>query len=302
MSRLATLQVTRALHCNLNTRALGPAAAVYENGLGFVSRMRTRSEQGDSKCLGIETPTDSTAQFLFDHRGGRVGPAIELAEWESPPTSGDSYGKPTAVGMHALGVAVPSAPAAVAQLASAGATTAPRVSSAVDAVVRDTDGVEIDLVAGAVAGDGTTLAYVRLNCADLERSTAWYEALGLERAGGGETEVWKGDDLAGGGADVPTQRLTFGDPSGFELKLTAWPGTPADGRAHEDANHRGLYRMALGVDDVRDAVTRARTDDRLDPSDPEYIPLPDTPLGGLWVSFLQDPDGVTVELVERPAG
>jgi hypothetical protein len=60
--------------------------------------------------------------------------------------------------------------------------------------------------------------------------------------------------------------------------------------------------MALAVDDVRETVASARADDRLDPSEPVHIPLPDTPLGGLWVSFLRDPDGVTVEFVERPVG
>jgi len=300
MGRSPAVRVTRALHCNLNTCVLAAAAAVYEEGLGFRTRMRSRSEQGDSRCLGIQSPTDSTVWFLFDHRGGRVGPAIELAEWETPPTGGESYDEPTAVGMHALGMSVSSVAVAAEQVIAAGATRTGRSSSNVDAVVLDADGVAIDLTTGA--GDGVALAYLRLNCADLERTTQWYEAIGLTRAGPLDIERWKDPDLPGGGADVPTQRMTFGDPSGFELRLTNWPGTPSNGGAHNDANHRGLYRMAMAVDDVRETVASAQADDRLDPSEPVHIPLPDTPLGGLWVSFLRDPDGVTVEFVERPGG
>jgi hypothetical protein len=55
--------------------------------------------------------------------------------------------------------------------------------------------------------------------------------------------------------------------------------------------------MALAVDDVR-AAYEARAD-TVQIKAPEYVPLPGTPLDGLWVSFLRDPDGVTIELVER---
>jgi catechol 2,3-dioxygenase-like lactoylglutathione lyase family enzyme len=300
MGRAPAVRVTRALHCNLNTRALPAAAALYEDGLGLRTRMRSHAEGGDSTCLGIPTPTDSTVWFLFDHRGGRTGPAIELAEWTTPPTVGETYDAPTAVGMQALGFTVGDVADSVERLVAVGAQRTGYTASAVDAVVLDADGVAIEIVGEESAGDAATISYARLNCVDLEHTVEWYEALGLSRVGAVEIEAWKRADLPGGVAEVPTQRLTFGDPSGFELRFTMWPGTSRRGRAHDDANHRGLYRMALAVDDVRAAVAAARADATLDPGDPVFIPLPDTPLDGLWVSFLRDPDGVTVEFVERP--
>jgi hypothetical protein len=57
--------------------------------------------------------------------------------------------------------------------------------------------------------------------------------------------------------------------------------------------------MALAVPDVRAAVEAARRSDYIEASDATLIPLPGTPLGGLWVSFFRDPDGVMVEYVER---
>jgi hypothetical protein len=86
----------------------------------------------------------------------------------------------------------------------------------------------------------------------------------------------------------------------YSLLLLGWCGTPAHGTAYPDANHRGLFRMALAVDEV--AAARAELDPdllhRID--DPVWCEMPGTPLGGLKVQFLKDPDGVTVELVERP--
>ena len=66
------------------------------------------------------------------------------------------------------------------------------------------------------------------------------------------------------------------------------------------ATPAGLFRMALAVDDVRAAYEGCA--DAVQIGEPEYVPLPGTPLGGLWVSFLRDLDGVTVELVERSTG
>jgi len=57
--------------------------------------------------------------------------------------------------------------------------------------------------------------------------------------------------------------------------------------------------MALAVPDVRVAVEAARQSGVIEASDASFIPLPGTPLGGLWVSFFKDPDGVMVEFVER---
>jgi catechol 2,3-dioxygenase-like lactoylglutathione lyase family enzyme len=292
--------VTRALHCNLNVRDVAAAAAVYRDALGLRVVMRSRPVGADSSVLGLDAPTDSRVWFLYDHRGGRVGPAIELVQWDTPATIGSASSNPADVGMRALGFRVPSVAAAADRIQAAGGERTARASSFTDAVARDADGVDVDLVAAGHAERAATMAHVRLNCGGLERTTQWYEALGLRRAGGVDTEVWTEAPDAYGREAVPVQRLTFGDRSGFELRLTTWPGTSPTARARQAANHRGLFRMAFAVDDVDAAVATARRHPRLEAADPEYLPLPGTPVGGLRVAFLCDPDGVTVELVERP--
>ena len=131
---------------------------------------------------------------------------------------------------------------------------------------------------------------------DLSVTTAWYQSLGFKALGGPVVARYESEDPAWSG-EVTVQRLAPGALANVELQLTRWEGQ-APGRAHDRANMRGLYRMACGVEDVRAAVATAP--EGVEPGEPVFIPLPGTPLGGLWVAFMQDPDGVTIEFVERP--
>jgi catechol 2,3-dioxygenase-like lactoylglutathione lyase family enzyme len=287
------MAVSGAMHCNLNVRSMVEAVPVYE-ALGLQVRMRSRSEGADSTAMGIARCTDSDAWFLYDHRGGRSSPAVELVEWTDPVTAGDAYASPELVGMQALGFEVPSVGEALAAVVAAGATPCEIGPAAVDAVVADADGVRVELTAADVPA--ATLRYVRMSCADLDATTRWYEQLGFS--------VGAVLPLAVGGPQGPIEvqerQLSIVGSSPLQLRLDRWPGTASTDRAHLDANHRGLFRMAMGVPDVRAAVAAARQVG-VDASDAAFVPLPGTPLGGLWVSFFRDPDGVMVEFVERPA-
>jgi catechol 2,3-dioxygenase-like lactoylglutathione lyase family enzyme len=308
MSGAREMRATQVLHCNLNVVDIEAAATFYEHALGLSVLMRSESTDGDSTALGVDGPTHSIAWFLYDHRGGRAGPAVELVEWRRPPTAGSAYDDPTAIGLQALRFAVPSAEGAATALVDAGATRTDRVANAddgttddgttddgstIDAELCDLDGVRIEL-AESPAATAPTFSGVRLSCSDVETSTGWYGALGWERVGPTARLRWSDREV---GATV--QRLALATHP-FELHLTGW--ADAGGRAHLHGNDRGLFRMALAVDDVRAACAQAARDGIIDVGEPEYVPLPGTPLGGLWVSFFRDPDGVMVELVERATG
>ena len=283
-----------AFHCNLNVRELSAAARVYEEGFGMRVAMRSRAPR-DSRAFGLTDQTDGEAWFLYDHRGGRVAPAVELMHWSDPPTKGSAYSSPRDVGMQALGFTVPSVHDAVAALRSAGATRAVgrRPGSVADVVI-DADGVPLELIADI--GSRATFRHVRLVCSDLNRSADWYGTIGFEPVGSRRTVSW---DTDAGDGEVDELTVALGPPGGFSLQLTSWPGPGSSGIAHQSPNHRGLFRMALRVDDVSAAATAARAAG-IDASDATFIPLPGTPLGGATVSFFRDPDGVTVELVENP--
>jgi len=298
VTQVGALQATQVLHCNLNVVDVARAAAFYEQGLGMRVRMRSEAPAGDSTPMGIDGATHSVAWFLYDHRGGRESPAIELVQWLRPRTAGCAYDDPTAIGMQALGFAVPSVGEATAALVAAGAAPTGRTASvgdgaSVDAELLDLDGVRLELTdEGSIAAP--TLTRVRLSCADLDESAAWYAELGWGTVGDAAGIRWN---------DEPTnvvRRLSL-PTHPFELHLTAYAGSARREHAHQRGNDRGLFRMALAVDDVRAAYEEAQGP-RVQMGEPQYVPLPGTPLGGLWVSFFRDPDGVMVELVERATG
>jgi len=289
------LRAAGALHCNLNVRALASAVGVYE-ALGLRVKMRSRAEGQDATAMGLAGSTTSEAWFLYDARGGRGAPAVELVEWIAPKTSGEAYGHPGEVGMQALGLDVPDVSDAVRAAAAQGARPRPGGPAGVGAVILDADGVALELSPAAV--ESPILRYARIVCANLERSAHWYGMLGFDPIGTENTIHW---DHAGEAADVIEQRLSLAGPAPLELRLTTWPSRPPS-TAHSRASDRGLFRMALAVPDVRVAVEAARQSDTIDASDASFIPLPGTPLGGLWVSFFKDPDGVMVEYVERSLG
>ena len=292
MSDAIGLRAIGALHCNLNVATLAGAVGVYES-LGLRVKMRSRAEGQDASAMGLGDSTTSEAWFLYDARGGRGAPAVELVEWIAPKTSGEAYGHPGEVGMQALGFDVPDVSDAARAAIDQGARPRPGGPAGVGAVVLDADSVALELSAAPV--ESPVLRYARIVCTDLGRSVRWYGMLGFDPIGTEGTVRW---DHAGEAADVVEQRVSLAGPAPLELRLTAWPSRPATA-AHSRANDRGLFRMALAVPDVRVAVEAARHSGAIEASDASFIPLPGTPLGGLWVSFFKDPDGVMVEFVER---
>jgi catechol 2,3-dioxygenase-like lactoylglutathione lyase family enzyme len=285
------LRVTGALHCNLNVASLAVAVPVYE-ALGLTVKMQSKAVDQDSTALGIPRNTASDAWFLYDHRGGRGGPAVELVEWVDPATAGPTYPDPTHVGMWGLGFEVVDPVTVAASLIDAGASPCDEWPASIAVSVTDADGVAVELFGGDVPS--ATLRHVRMSCASLDVTARWYEQLGFA-VGHERTSPWARP--GGEVVDVCDRSVTLAGPPGLTLRLTQWPA-PTSSRAHADANHRGLFRMAFAVPDVAAAVAAAR-EVGVEASDATWIPLPGTPLGGVWVSFLVDPDGVMVELVER---
>jgi catechol 2,3-dioxygenase-like lactoylglutathione lyase family enzyme len=127
---------------------------------------------------------------------------------------------------------------------------------------------------------------------NLEASVRWYGLIGFEPA-----DRYDDVKVEEGVVSVASLRPRA-DPS-LSLELTAWSSPEVTGSPIGPANHVGIYRIALAVDDV--AAARAELAAVLpDVPEPIWVPLPGTKLGGVTVLFLTDPDGVVVELVERP--
>lgn len=273
-----------AMHCNLNTVDLSATESFYRVVAGVEPRFRSIGTDQDATMMGLGRRTSSVTAFVWDERGPRAAPALELVGWSDPGTVAPLPGD--RAGFAAIGYRVPDLEVVRPSLTALGATSGTVVARGRDLdalLLTDPDGVPVEVVeiGGAeVDGAGPALAYERLDVTDLARSLAWYAFIGF-------SVVHRADTSA---------TIALPEDPTFTLELAERPHlAPSPDRANE----QGLYRIALAVEDVDEAAGALRA---LDPEtpDPVFIPMVDTPTGGFTVLFLRDPDGTVVELVARP--
>lgn len=109
--------------------------------------------------------------------------------------------------------------------------------------------------------------------------------------------LWAGDDAHEVSAEVA---MVAPDEQSFALIFETWDGPRPLGPTYGAPFHQGLHRMAMAVDDVHDAW-QALVRVGLAVQPPYTFPLPDTKITeGLTILFIRDPNGILVELVERP--
>jgi catechol 2,3-dioxygenase-like lactoylglutathione lyase family enzyme len=295
----ALVEARRFLHCCFCCPSAEATARLFTDALGLQVTMQTSAGRTDGRILGLPGEMEADTRFAYDARGPRVSPAIEIQQWIDPPLVGEAYPSPNHVGFHAIGIGVGAFDDALARAAKHGATVESRGDGV--ALLRGADGVAIDIVADPSLGpDESRLRHLRATCSDLDRSIAWYEALGfavIER----EDDLHAPSARFGLGAEglVAAARLRLPDEP-FELLLHQWREPAATGTPYGEANHRGMYRTAICVDDTRAAhrllVDRGWTFDAA----PEVVELQGTPVPDMWIAFLSDPDGLPYEFVERP--
>jgi catechol 2,3-dioxygenase-like lactoylglutathione lyase family enzyme len=290
------VQVHSLLHTNLNTVDVSAAAAFYAELLQLRPGMKTARTAADGRALGVAGTPVTECWFLYDHRGPRTAPAVEVLEWETPATVGAHPAEPHHIGISSLGYTVPSLSRAREQAARHGRPWAGlpewpvRGSRVAAARTTDLDGVLIELIERPA--EAPVFSHLRINVTDLDASVAWYEHLGFKA--GATERVAEADDTVFSYASM----VTDGDPS-FSLELTQWQDPKGTGLAASPAYHRGLYRIALGVDDVNAAYGQLSATAAEPLPAPQFVELPGTRLGGVTVLFLRDQDGVVVELVGR---
>jgi catechol 2,3-dioxygenase-like lactoylglutathione lyase family enzyme len=276
------------LHVNLNTADPQGALAYYVGNWGLRERMHTRDDRGDWSFAGYRDPVDSEAWFLYDDRGPRVAPALELVTWYRPPVIGQPQAAVNRVGVAAIGLGVPAGRHAVTP--EAGVIT---VDGTTRDLVFDADRVVVELVGHD--DDVVRLRHLRIGCSDLSESLRFYTALGFEQVAGPAPTV-----LAVGGDTVTGSTLSLALPSRSVLvELTTWDELVASDRSPLPFWHRGPVRFALAVPSL-DSAAEALRRDGIDPGVRLNFPLPGTAIGELSVNFLRDPDGLHVELVDRP--
>ena len=219
------------VHVNVNCCDLERSLAFYRDILGLQPVTRTAPEQPQpGTAFGLEAAQWDA--WMMAGPEGFGAPVIDLLEWIVPePVERDDGGT---VGFCRLRVGGGAAYAALA----------------------DPDGLAIDVRPGPAGLTGVTVA-----CSDLERSTAFYRALGL---------------------------------SGF-VELVEGAGA-----APRAANTLGAWRLALATEDIdADVAELTRAGVRCLSEPAEMSMGPGLPV--LRFVLFPDPDGAMLELIERPA-
>jgi catechol 2,3-dioxygenase-like lactoylglutathione lyase family enzyme len=300
----------RFLHVNLNCESLDATERIYGELLGLKARMRTEPAVAtDGSILGLDGETYCATAFLYDARGGRGGCALEAIEYHTPALSRDPSTNPARPGIRALALGVADVDAAAAALRDAGLEVGDPVDGLIgggkSALAIDPDGVVIELSALPPHADvpkGAFFNGIRIAAIDAVETGAFLTAIGFLELDAPRPMSITGAQLTPGGtgeAECLVARYVLAeDARQFVLVVVQHPDTVPT-PVPWGGNRQGLYRAALRVEHVHDAL--AQVPDSVEQmGDPVWCPLPGTKIEGLHIAFLRSPDGVVFEFVERP--
>ncbi|MCW2622298.1 MAG: lactoylglutathione lyase [Frankiales bacterium] len=288
----ATVATRFVLHLNLNTTDIEAASRFYIDVFGLDLRMKSSGDDGDWRFHGIEEPVSSAGWFLYDDRGPRVSPALELVQWYRPATADAAYPSLVHRGLTSVGLRVPTLDGLADAVTATGGHVVGDLPGGL--LLRDPDGVHVEVSVDPLL-PATRIASARVGCADLTASLEWYAVLGFRPTDEIRTQAF---ELEGRPVSLRTVRVAL-ETAAVELELTQWLDPVADEAPRDRLWYRGMVRMAVSVDDLDDAISLLEANGGPVP-EPLFFVLAGTPIGGLRVLFLQDPDGFTVELVHRP--
>ena len=297
----------RFLHANLNTPDVATAAELYTRGLGLAVVMQTNAAPLDGALYGRPgRTTHSDATFLYDDRGSRRAIGLELQQWYRPKVVGTPYDDVRIWGIQALGLALPSLDGAAEAMRAAGGSVVGERDGALlrsgprTLWVRDRDGVLLELTEERGVPGGR-LHRLIISVDDLDAALAFYGALGFEQVA--HERIEDASDVfptAAANDGVDAYELRLPDDHTFFLLLLAWDRPPIGVCAYTEPWHRGLYRFALAVDDVRAEHARLVAAGIDAVGEPTTVSMDGTAVGELTVCFFHDPGGIAVELAERP--
>ena len=145
----------------------------------------------------------------------------------------------------------------------------------------------------------TRVDHVGFTVADLDRSVAWYTR--FLRAGPTLRKVWDVDYI-GEMVGYPGCRMEcafFPLPGDGVLELVRFLD-PQPARVDMETYNVGNGHLCILVDDIQAEFDRLREIASF--RSPAPIEIPWGPYAGGWACYLRDPDGITIQLMQHPAG
>lgn len=296
------ISASRIYHVNSNCTDLDRSVRFYE-ALGLQRMTRTvplRPQPGPAFGLD-EVAWDA---WILQSDDGFEGLSLDLLQWTTPPPTGRAVDPDGEPGYNRLVFEVAGLDDVLAAAIDAGGTL---VGGPIEvaggggagtvrlAMVRDPDGVPVQLVDGA----SNRILHVAVNCVDLDETVAYYrDVLGLQPMGDIEEMEWNGSLFGREGAIRVRATMVADAGSRFTVALVQWldpaPRGPVRVRA---ANEVGLFRMAWSTTDCLgdEAIVRAAGSVPLAPTGTLSVGE-DLPL--LLVLFWPGPNGECLELIE----
>jgi len=294
---MAHAEIRRFLHANYNCRHLDVLERWYTDLFALKPVMRSDNASTDSIAFGLREVTTTSTIFLYDHRGGRRTTSLELVGWHHPDVIGSPYEHAWEHGIQSVGYVVDDLDAVERKAQAAGGRVVRRVKGAL--LLRDPEGVAVEVIAGAA--NPPEAHHMRIVVSDLNRTIDWYSSLGMTLSP--ESVLVPGEQLWEGNKDhaIASEAAMVGtDDRTYSLVFNTWSGPPPIGPPYLTNYHNGVYRFAVAVDDVYAAFENLRAA-KLAAYPPYTFALPGTPItDGLTILFIRDPDGILVELVQRP--
>ncbi|WP_245604874.1 VOC family protein [Mycobacterium genavense] len=281
MSPSASL-ARRFLHVNLNCASLASTELLYCTQLGLLERMRTDpSVMIDGSILGLDRGTYCTTAFLYDALGARRGCALETIEYRIPALEYDHERDPARPGIRSLLLMVSDPTVAAARLTDRGfAVGEPGeglISNAESVLVTDPDGVVIEL-SQARGQPCAVFAGIRIAAIDAAATGKFLCSIGFEQTEEITAVPVTGYRLDPGAEQRSTQCLLARyalpeDAHQFSVVVVQHPDTVGREPVPWGGNRQGLYRCALRVDSVDDALA-ALPGSVQACGDPVWCPLP----------------------------
>ncbi len=292
----------RFLHVCYCCNDVDLAANFFVDALGMRLTMRTPLESSDGELLGMDRIITSAAAFVYDRRGPRTSPAIEVQQWADPEATGVPSLDPFEVGIKSLGFSVPDLDDAQALLEAHGCTLGAcgvGPTGAESRMMIDPTGTPIELLADAdLVAPATQMHHLRITVTTIDDSMPFYSALGFETITRNKfTDARFAGVTFGVVAEVIRLRLSD-EP--FEVQLVQWHTPSGHGRHYAEPNHSGVYRAALGVGDTVASYDRLTAAGMTFDRHPRLVELKGTPVPDMWITFISDPDGIPYEFVQRP--
>jgi catechol 2,3-dioxygenase-like lactoylglutathione lyase family enzyme len=290
----------RFLHICYVCRDADAATSRFVSTLAMRNTMRTTDDYASGAIFSMDREIRSTASFVFDHRGPRTSPALEIQQWTDPDTWGEPSTDPFRVGMRAVGFVTSTFDETLAALCAAGCVPARSIvgeSPSRHITLIDPAAITIDLEeapAGRFAHP--QMHHLRATVSDVAKSIPFYEKLGFVLVA--TTAVAAASYVhSGASGSVTVMRLP---DEAFELHLVQWSDGLATGAHYDRPNHAGLYRAAICVDDTRAAYDELSASGMVFDRPPLIVELAGTPVPDMWITFVSDPDGIPFEFVQRP--